>query len=69
MRHEKWKCPKCDNAEFETDIFQATGGTLAKLFDVQNKKFTTVSCMQCQYTEVYRADTSRLSNIFDFFTN
>ena len=56
MRHEKWKCPKCDNDEFETDIFQATGGTLAKLFDVQNKKFT-------------RADTSRLDNIFDFFTN
>lgn len=69
MRHEKWKCPKCDNDEFETDIFQATGGTLAKLFDVQNKKFTTVSCTQCQYTEVYRADSSRLSNIFDFFTN
>ncbi len=23
MRHEKWKCPKCDNDEFETDIFQA----------------------------------------------
>ena len=40
MRHEKWSCPKCDNDEFETDIFQATGGTLAKLFDVQNKKFT-----------------------------
>ena len=51
MRHEKWKCPKCDNDEFETDIFQAAGGTLAKLFDVQNKKFTTVSCTQCQYTE------------------
>ena len=64
MRHEKWSCPKCDNDEFEADIFQATGGTLAKLFDVQNKKFTTVSCTQC-----YRADTLRLSNIFDFFTN
>ncbi len=69
MRHEKWSCPKCDNDEFETDIFQATGGTFAKLFDVQNKKFTTVSCTQCQYTEVYKVDTSRLSNIFDFFTN
>ena len=44
MRHEKWSCPKCDNDEFETDIFQATGGTFAKLFDVQNKEFTTVSC-------------------------
>ena len=38
MRHEKWKCPKCDNDEFETDVFQATGGTLAKLFDVPKQE-------------------------------
>ena len=44
MRHEKWKCPKCENDAFETDIFQATGGTFTKLFNIQNKKFTTVSC-------------------------
>ena len=69
MKHEKWSCPKCSNDEFETDIFQATGGTFAKLFDVQNKKFTTVSCTRCQYTEIYKADTSRLGNIFDFFTS
>lgn len=67
MKHEKWQCPKCENDTFETDIFHATGGTLSKLFDIQNKKFTTVSCTQCQYTEIYKGDTSRLSNFFDFF--
>ena len=68
MRHIKWQCPKCSNTEFETDTFQATGGMFAKLFDIQNKKFTTVSCTRCRYTEIYRAGTSNLSNIFDFFT-
>lgn len=69
MRHEKWKCPKCNHDEFETDTFRATGGRFSKIFDVQNKKFSTVSCMRCRYTEIYKGDTSTLGNIFDFFTN
>ena len=36
MQHDKWQCPKCNNDEFETDQFAATGGGFAKIFDVQN---------------------------------
>ena len=68
MRHEKWVCPKCDNLDYETDEFAATGGGLAKIFDVQNKKFSTVSCSRCRYTEIYKAESSTLGNVFDFFT-
>lgn len=68
MEHRNWNCPKCSNAEFETDQFQATGGGFAKIFDVQNKKFSTVTCTKCMYTEIYRAETSTLGNVFDFFT-
>lgn len=42
MQHEKWQCPKCRNDEFDVDKFAATGGFFSKIFDVQNKKFTTV---------------------------
>ncbi|MYC96788.1 MAG: GTP-binding protein [Caldilineaceae bacterium SB0661_bin_32] len=69
MQHEKWSCPKYDNIEFETDIFQATGGHLAKIFDVQNKKITTVTCTRCQYTEICKSSMSNLGNVFDFFTS
>ena len=69
MQHANWQCPKCANDEFEADQFRATGGAFAKIFDVQNKKFSTVSCTRCRYTEIYRADTSTLGNVFDFFTN
>ena len=50
-------------------MFRATGGRFAKIFDVQNRRFTTVTCAQCQFTEIYRADSSTLMNVFDFFTN
>ncbi|HIT70574.1 MAG TPA: zinc ribbon domain-containing protein [Candidatus Scatovivens faecipullorum] len=66
---EKWICPKCKNDEFEKDQFQATGGSFAKLFDVQNKKFITVSCKRCGYTELYRTGTSAGMNVLDFLMN
>jgi predicted nucleic-acid-binding Zn-ribbon protein len=68
MEHANYTCPKCGNQEYETDEFRATGGFLSKVFDVQNKKFTTVTCTKCTFTEIYRADSSMLGNIFDFFT-
>ena len=62
----KWECIKCGNKEFEQDQFQATGGTFSKLFDVQNKKFITISCTKCGYTEIYKTATSAGENIIDF---
>ena len=68
MQHVKWHCEKCDHRDFEVDEFRATGGAFAKIFDVQNKKFTTVSCSRCGYTEIFKTTTSTLGNVFDFFT-
>ena len=61
----RWQCPKCGNDQFEQDEFQATGGNLAKIFDVQNKRFITVSCTRCGYTELYRAETNTGMNVLD----
>lgn len=64
-----WNCPKCNNTEYEKDQFQATGGTFSKMFDIQNKRFITISCTKCGYTELYKTQTSATSNIFDFLIN
>ena len=64
-----YTCPKCGNRQYELDEFRATGGFLAKIFDVQNKKFTTVSCSKCQYTEIYKMASNKFGNVVDFFTN
>ncbi len=66
MQQQQYVCPKCGNTSFESDQFQATGGDFSKLFNVQNKKFITVSCTQCGYTELYRAKTSTGMNVLDF---
>ena len=46
---------------------KATGGNFSKIFDVQNKKFITVSCTRCGYTELYKQETDAGWNILDFF--
>ena len=69
MQHHKWYCLKCQNRQFETGQFAATGGGLSKFFNVQNKKFTTVTCTRCKYTEMYKTETSTLGNVLDFFGN
>ena len=62
----RYVCPKCGNKHYESDQFQATGGNFAKIFDIQNKRFITVSCTRCGYTELYRANTDAGWNVLDF---
>ncbi|GAA0078587.1 zinc ribbon domain-containing protein [Clostridium sp. CTA-5] len=66
MEKKQFVCPKCGNQHYESDQFQATGGNFAKIFDVQNKKFITVSCTRCGYTELYKAQSGSGWNILDF---
>lgn len=69
MQKQQYICSKCGCNNFVSDSFQATGGNFAKLFDVQNKKFITISCLNCGFTELYRSKTSTGWNILDFLTN
>ena len=69
MERQQFSCTKCGCNQYISDQFQATGGNFAKLLDIQNKKFITVSCVNCGYTELYRANTSTGMNILDFLTN
>lgn len=69
MEHRNYKCPKCNNRSFSTDRIATTGGGLSKIFDLQNRKFTTVSCNNCGYTEIYKTTkASTIENILDLFT-
>ena len=64
----RYTCPKCGHGSHEASEFRATGGLLTKIFDIQSKRFTTVTCSRCRFTELYQADQATLGNIFDFFT-
>lgn len=39
------------------------------MFDVQNKRFITVSCAACGFTELYRKQNSAGLDILDFLLN
>ncbi len=68
MEHKNWTCGKCNGRTFDTSEFRATGGLWTKLFGVQTRRFTTVTCSKCKFTEIYKADQSMLGNIFDLLT-
>ncbi|BDF69578.1 DNA-binding protein [Oscillospiraceae bacterium] len=67
MDQQQYICQKCGNRTYEHDQFQATGGNFAKLFDVQNKKFVTITCTRCGYTELYKQQGDMGMDILDFF--
>lgn len=69
MQTISYTCPKCHGMECETGEIRAAGGFWSKIFDVQSRRFSTVTCTRCRYTEIYKADTNMLGNIFDLFTN
>ena len=69
MEKLNYKCPKCSHTSYETGEFRAPGGFWSKIFDVQGRRFSTVTCSRCKYTEMFAAETNKLGNIFDFFTN
>jgi len=69
MKHKNWLCPKCNHNEYEIGEMRVAGSFWTKIFNIQNKKYASVSCMKCRYTEFYKDQpASSLANLFDFFT-
>ena len=68
-KNYKYVCPKCGSKTYEMGEIRTTGSFLMKLFNIQNIKFTTVTCSRCQYTELYKTSSSKFGNVIDFFTN
>jgi predicted nucleic-acid-binding Zn-ribbon protein len=57
----KFHCPKCGNDEYVLDKFLAAGSLW--FANVLNKKFTTVSCTRCFFTEVYKIPFKKFKEI------
>ena len=70
MKHEKWSCPKCSHREYDLSEMRVAGSFWTKIFNIQNKKYSAVTCIRCSYTEFFKDQSaSKLANVFDFFTN
>ena len=62
-----FSCAKCYNNQYTTEEIRTTG-KYSRFFDLQNKKFTAVSCTQCGFTEIFRGDSSMLGNFLDILS-
>ena len=69
MAQINYKCPKCTNTIYEVGEIRVASGFWSKLFDVQGRRYSAVTCSHCKYTEFYKTDSHTLENIFDLFTN
>lgn len=58
-------CPKCGRTDTEVDSISTTGSGLSKMFDIQNRKFTVVSCTNCGYSELYKGRSK--NDVIDVF--
>jgi len=67
---KQFSCTKCGNWDYEEDEIRTTGSGLSRFFDIQNRRFITISCKRCGYTEMYKAGRgSTAGQILDFFTS
>ena len=60
-----WRCPKCESRSFDTGELRGEGGGWSSFFDINTRRFLSVSCNGCGYTEFYRETASTGSKILD----
>lgn len=65
-RPVKYECPKCGSRTCEVGEIRTTGSYLTKIFNIQNKRFTSVICAKCRYSEFYSMPSSKIGNVIDF---
>jgi predicted nucleic-acid-binding Zn-ribbon protein len=63
----KYACPKCGSRTCLTGEIRTTGSFLTKIFNIQNRRFTSVTCTVCKYTEFYYMPSSKIGDVLDFF--
>jgi predicted nucleic-acid-binding Zn-ribbon protein len=66
--NKKYQCAKCEGSEFKNNEIRTTGSGLSRFFDIQNQKFTAVTCANCGYTELFKVQGGGIGNFFDFLS-
>lgn len=70
MEKRQFSCIKCSGTDYKGGEIRTTGSGISRFLNLQNQKFSTVSCTGCGYTEIYRMDAGgAIGNIFDILSN
>ncbi len=69
MENKTWYCTKCENMQYEEDTVTMTGKSWSRFMNIQNRKFTAITCAKCQYTEFYKGTSKGWESVVDFLGN
>jgi len=61
----KYACPKCGNHEFELGSVFMPGSLMAKIFNFEHRRFTSITCTKCKYTELYNLPKESIQYTLD----
>eukprot|EP01080_Neovahlkampfia_damariscottae_P001895 gene1895-1036_t len=61
----EFNCKHCENNTYSIDEIREVGNFISKVLNVQNRRFKTVTCSKCGYTEYYEREQSMISNFLD----
>ncbi len=62
-----YECPKCHHDEFIQGVIRTTGDGLSRFLDIQNQKFSHITCGECGYTEFFKRGVSTSDSLLDLF--
>jgi|TARA_B100000427_G_scaffold19271_1_gene14746 hypothetical protein len=55
--------------QYEEDTVTMTGKSWSRFMNIQNRKFTAITCAKCQYTEFYKGTSKGWESVVDFLGN
>ena len=55
--------------KFEEDVVTMTGKSWSRFMNIQNRKFTAITCTKCQFTEFYKGTSKGWESVIDFLGN
>ncbi|MBG0860339.1 MAG: GTP-binding protein [Bacteroidales bacterium] len=62
----KYVCPKCGCRTCTPGEIRTTGSFITGILHIQNKRFASVTCEDCKYTEFYNVPSNKLGDVLDF---
>jgi predicted nucleic-acid-binding Zn-ribbon protein len=60
-------CPKCQNTTYNVGETREVAGLVSKILNLQVRRFKTVTCTRCGFTEYFERRQSPISNVVDLF--
>lgn len=62
----KYTCPKCGSREYSVSEIRVAGSFFSHISNFGPRRFTTVTCSRCYYTDMYKLPQKRISEAFSF---